>query len=218
MGSTEMAEVEKLFEEFVAEHRAAGRADPLEFLRKVDGTERRELAVLIDAYLVRSPGRQWNAEEFAGSPAERWAQQMTQSLVGEAGLWPEVLPRLRNEAKITRKSLVERLAAAIGATAQTPKVASYYHQMEQGELPAGGVSTRVLEALAGIVGSSAEALRAAGEGMTRGVVAEEAVFARTAIPDPEYADADAAPVMAESLQERLDDGPDEVDRLFTGGD
>ena len=40
-----------------------------------------------------------------------------------------------------------------------------------------------------IVGSSAEELREAGEGFVTASAADEAVFARQAIPDPEYVEA-----------------------------
>ena len=61
-----------------------------------------------------------------------------------------------------RAELVSRLAAELGAGDREAKVAGYYHAMEQGTLPAAGVSDRVLEALGRIVGESAAALRAAG--------------------------------------------------------
>ena len=56
-----------------------------------------------------------------------------------------------------------QLAARLGAEGQSEKVGAYYHQMEQGLLPASGVSDSVLEALGRIVGDRAEALRKAGE-------------------------------------------------------
>ena len=56
-----------------------------------------------------------------------------------------------------------QLAARLGAEGQTDKVGRYYHQMEQGLLPASGVSDSVLEALGRIVGYGADALRKAGE-------------------------------------------------------
>ena len=215
-----MADVESLFSEFVAEHKAGGDADPQTFLRQVEGRERQALATLIDGYLVRAPGRDWDAEAFEGSPAQAWADRMAGELTGApvvAG-WSKVLPELREKARITRRKLVEQLADAIGTPGQTEKVSLYYHRMERGELEPRGVSTRVLEALAGIVGSSTDALRQAGQGFATEVLEERAVFARTSTPDPEYieerleAGAPAEPAASPA------DGPDEVDRLFTGGD
>ena len=216
-----MADVDSLFSDYVAEHRSRGEADPRPYLEQLEGIDRDELATLIDGYLVRAPGRDWDPQAFEGSPESRWSEEMGRSLAGAAGAWPVLLPQLRERARIKRRDLVERLAAAIGAPAQTDKVAAYYHQMEQGQLAPEGVTTRVLEALAAIVGTSADALRAAGralgtgEGPTEGVV-----FQRRAMPDPDY-EREEAPAGAASpgrAEEADETGPDEVDRLFTGGD
>ena len=92
------------------------------------------------------------------------------------------------------------------------KVAGYYHQMEQGLLPAAGVSDRVLEALGRIVGETAQALREAGSALrppSEGpAAAPAAAFARRA-----YAEA-APPPEAPAAQEAE---WDEVDELFRGG-
>jgi hypothetical protein len=225
-----MADVDKLFTDYVAEHRAGGEANPRPYLEKVEGVDRDELATLIDAYLVRSPGRGWDPAAYRGSAAEVWASGMERSMGGQAGTWPMLLPRLRERARIRRAELVERLAAALGVGGQTEKVAEYYHEMEQGSLDSGGVSTRVLEALAAIVGSSAEALRSAGEKFGEGQPPSEGtVFARIATPRPEYeAKGVEAPGISKSGQagaaraKRTPEGgaaeAAEVDRLFTGGD
>ncbi|TFG71061.1 MAG: hypothetical protein E4H22_05140 [Solirubrobacterales bacterium] len=87
------------------------------------------------------------------------------------------------------------------------------------------VSGRVLEALAEIVGTSAEALRSAGARADEGVGADSAAtFARTAIQDERYmrpdepADADA-PRSASALAGGSGGGErrrDELDELFLG--
>src|SRR5919106_523740 len=84
---------------------------------------------------------------------------------------------------LARTSGVEReqLAARLGAQSKQEKVASYYHEMEQGRLPASGVSDTVLEALGKIVGYGKEALRTAGQMPAPGGPPPEAgaVYART---------------------------------------
>ena len=181
-----MADVDKLFSDYVAEHRAGGEADPPAYLEKVEGVDRDELATLIDAYLVRSPGRSWDPEAFEGSAAQAFVASAERRSAAGAGAWPVLLPRLRERAKIKRAQLVARMAAALGVGGQTEKVADYYHEMEQGSLDSGGVSTRVLEALAAIVGSSAEALREApARSSARGRPPSGGdVFARVATPRP----------------------------------
>jgi hypothetical protein len=221
-----MAEVDKLFNDYVAEHRAGGVADPLAFLDRVDGTDRDELAVLIDAYLETSPGQPWDPARYEGSAAQRFAEDMHESLGGVSGLWPVLLPRLRERAQIKRAELVRRLAGALGVGGQTEKVAGFYHGMEQGSLDSSGVSTQVLEALAGIVGSSAEALRRAGEKLGEGgAAAEGTVFARTSTPRPEFegwhelgSEQGAAKAAAPRRHETEAAEAAEVERLFTGGD
>src|SRR3954470_8192474 len=103
--------VDRLFDEYMAEHRTGGRADPLEFLARVSSDlERDELEALIDGFLERAPRRPWDSAAFAGSTAERVADGLDRALTGEAGLWPVELPRLRESAKLKRADLVKRLA------------------------------------------------------------------------------------------------------------
>jgi len=216
-----MADVEQLLREYIAEHRAGGKADPLEYLERVEGTDRAELVELIDAYLSRSMGRDWDPDAFKGSAAERVADGIALSLTGEAGWWPMVLPRLRDKARMTRRQVVGKLSEALGAQGREEKVHGYYHGMEQGSLASAGVSQRVLEALGEIYGSSAEKLRELGEPMTSGArpaAGGAPAMARTALPDERYVLADME--SGEDLERATPVAPaerDEIDELFTGG-
>ena len=206
-----MTDVERLFAGYKEAHQSGGEADPQPFLDQVVGTERDELAALIDAYLERVPRRGFDAAAFRDSPATAVADSVARTLSGVAGLWPVLLPRLRNQARIKRADLVAELAARLGAQSQKEKVASYYHEMEQGLLPASGVSDTVLDALGKIVGYGKDALRRAGEMPAPGEPPPEpgAVFARTT----RRGDAvEEAPTMPPAPEEW-----DEVDRLFRGG-
>src|SRR5205807_4553891 len=113
-----------------------------------------------------------------------------------------------------RSTLVDQLAAALGVKDRQQKVAGYYHQTEQGLLPADGVSDRVLEALGQIVGETAHVLREAGRALappSQGPTAAPAVaFARRA-----YAEAAEAPTPA--VASAGESEWDEVDQLFRGG-
>src|SRR3989440_10694026 len=124
-----MSDVDRLLSEYIEEHRSGGKADPVEYVQRLEGTERAELDALIDGYLARAPRRSWNAEAFPGSPADAMAESLEKSLDGVAGLWPAVLPGLRERAQLRRVELVAQLAAAVGATGREEKVAAYYHQM-----------------------------------------------------------------------------------------
>lgn len=215
-----MTDPQQIFRQFTDAYRRDGSTDPREYLARTEGIDRAELGALIDAFLERAPLRQWDAAAFSGSMAERALTRATEEAEsavteGAAG-WPELLPALRTKARLKRKTVVERLAAALGFSDQEERVATYYHQMEQGQLPQSGVSTRVLEALAAIVGSSAASLRRAGEAGQRAGEAGGEVFARVGAP----ADAQASPAtMAyRPAPGERPEPPDELDLLFTGGD
>jgi hypothetical protein len=200
-----MSAPEQIFREFVDAYRRDSSTDPREYLSRAEGVDRDELRLLIEAFLERAPRREWDAEAFEGSIAER----------AMAEGWPELLPALRNRARLKRATVVQRLAAALGFPGSEERVAAYYHLMEQGRLAPGGVSARVLEALGTILGTSAGRLRRSGEAGVPEAGAGGEVFARVGAPS----EARAAPaLMYADLQAAAHAGPpDELDRLFTGG-
>ena len=206
-----MSDVDRLLSEFIAAQRERVDEDPLPYLQGVQGTDRAELATLIDGYLARAPRRPFDEQAFADSGLADQVEQLSRSLSGASGLWPTLLPSLRNKARIRRAELVRQLAAALGVADHEPQVADYYHQMEQGSLPSAGVSDRVLGALSAILGRSVEALREAGE----------------SLGDSESAGAPPAPAFARTTRAPSDAEPpatvqpgtsewDEVDELFRG--
>lgn len=211
-----MADVERLLQDFITEDRAAGPADPAAYLARVEGPDQAELEARIDDYLAEAPRRPFDREDFMQSPARGVAQELGRALGGASGTWPALLPRLRHRARLRRVEVVSRLADALGAggDAQVAKVAAYYHGMEQGTLPAAGVSDRVLEALASIVGDSTDRLREAGRaaGGAASGAAGAAAFARVGSPDPRYVEPSESAERAERTPaaER-----DEIDELFT---
>ncbi len=209
-----MSDVERLLQEFIREDREGGEADPLAYLRRVEGEDRAELEALIDGYLARAPRRAFDREAYENSPARGVTEEIGRALGGVSGSWPTLLPRLRHQARMRRAEVVTALAAQLGASgAQADKVARYYHGMERGTLPAEGVSDRVLEALGRVVGVTAERLREAGlaaGGVTSPGSAGTA-FARVGAPDPEH-------VPAEELMRgggSGDEPRDEIDEAFT---
>ena len=212
-----MADVDDLLQQFIERYESGDPLRPVDVLAQVEGTDRRELETLLDAYLERAPRRPFTAEAFAASPARPLVDDLTQSLEGIAGTWPVVLPRLRARARLRRSELVARLAAALGVSDREAKVAGYYHAMEQGELDPAGVSDRVLDALARLTGTTTKALRDAATALQPGAGPAAAVptFARTAEPEPGHL-ASLAAASPEPRSERSE--IDLVDELFTGGD
>jgi hypothetical protein len=209
-----MSDVERLLAEYVAERGAGGEADPRAYLTRVPPEQRAELAALIDAYLVRAPRAPFNPVAFRGSGAERTVDELERALGGQSGLWPATLPGLRARAGLKRSELVGRLAAALGVGDETSKVAGYYHQMEQGILPAQGVSDRVLDALGQIVGETAQVLREAGRSLgppRPQTPAPESAFARHATGEWDSNPESAGPPSSGTEEW------DRVDELFLGG-
>ena len=97
-----MTDVDRLLADYIAEHRAGGEADPREYLSRASPAQRTELAALIDAYLARAPRQSFDQAAFRGSSAERTVDELERAIAGQAGLWPAVLPRLRDRAGLKR--------------------------------------------------------------------------------------------------------------------
>ncbi len=134
-----MSQVDELLREYKEAHQA-GAGDPRPFLSRAPAEDRAVLAALIDGYLEQAPRQELSRDEMAESAAAPVVEGIHRSLTGAGGLWPALLPRLRAQARVKRADLVRELAARLGAQSQQDKVAGYYHQMEQGLLPADGVS------------------------------------------------------------------------------
>lgn len=208
-----MDSVETLLHEYIAEHRRGGEADPGAYLSRAAPAERRELALLIDGFLARAPRAPRSQQPSSDPRREATIDALSRSIGGVAGLWPALLPRLRDRAGLKRRDLVERLAGSLGLGDRVPKVERYYHEMELGLLPARGVSDTVLEALGKLVGATAAELRDAGTvlgaGLRAGTTQAEA-FARTA----SIVERRLSPSMS-SPNEAVEQW-DEVDELFRG--
>jgi len=219
-----MPDIEQIFRDYVTEHRAGDEANPQAFLAQAEGAERTELAALIDAYLAQSPGKTWDAAAFPGSPAERVTEQIAagwdlEEDEAQQG-WRVLLPALRNRARVMRREVVERLAQGLGHPAESQQVAAYYHRMELGQLPAEGVSNRVLDVLGEILGESGERLREAGTAAVGSMFGDDSVdlaYARTARQDALYQRSVLADAEDLAAAEASPAQPSEIDRLFTGG-
>jgi hypothetical protein len=217
-----MTRVDELFVEYVGAHRGGGRVDPRVFVDQLGGAERAELTALIDGYLARQPRREFDPEAFENSHAQAVAEALHRSLHGRAGLWPAVLPQLRNQAQVEHEELAARLADALGVANRAEKVEHYYRQMERGRLPAAGVSDRVLDALAEVVGTTPQVLREAGRPVVARGPERPAGFGAAAAGVPASASggpAFGAPAGAPPAQSGLDTDHaswDEVDVLFRG--
>lgn len=216
-------EVDKLLRRYVERFEAGGSVDPSDLLSKLEGAERAELDALIEGYLEQAaPKQAWDPDAFEGSISEQAVAQVAETWSEEAGQLPHELVRLRQERKLTRAGLVERLADALGVGGKEEKVRSYYHQLEFGLLPSEGVSAKVFDALASLLDTTADALRKAGESVAPSAGGEPgAAYARLAHPGhgaDESSDEPLEQRIPNRTERESDADWDEVDRLFRGGD
>lgn len=221
-----MADLAAIRDEFAAAFEAGESPDLRAFLGRVGESERQELESLIDGYLMTAPRRAWDPEAYERSLAKVAIDRVYDSRDGVSGTWPEVLPRLRNRARILREDLVQRLADALGAgsdSAKVEKIGVFYNEMEHGNLPAEGVSERVLTALAGLLDAPVEALRDAGTRRFEAAGGSAPAFARLADADEDFSVASkldelAAPAAPASPGTQASPAErDEIDELFLGG-
>lgn len=162
-----MSTIDETFSEFTRAWLAGEEPDPVSALEGFSGTDRLELADLIDGFVELNTGLlktgPVDPAEFERAKASNpILQRIGRSVAGVSGVWPSMLPRLRERAQLNREDIVQRLSAELGNPQGAEKIGDYYHRMEWGDLPAAGVNDRVLEALARVLGSDAEALRQSG--------------------------------------------------------
>lgn len=210
------SKVDHLIEQYAAAWRA-GRPDPTPFLEEVSGPEREGLQRRIDLFLMTAPPRKWDRADFEVSRAEGITRRLVEASRCPSGAWPEVIPALMTEKRLKREEVADELAGELGAgtPGEVERVGDYLHRMTWGTLDASGVSDRVLGALAGILGTSREALREAGRALGEKMPGEGegVVYARTP-SDPGQAIQFGMPSGA-GPGER--EGYERIDHLFTGG-
>ena len=210
-----MSDVDRLLRDYIERYESGGSVDPSDLMEKLGDEDRRKLAVLIEGYLEHAARPQeWDAEAFQGSVADRAMQRVEAAWAHEAPEPASELMHLRNEREITREDLVTRLADALGVPGARPKVASYYHRLERGVLPAEGVSGKVWDALAKLLGTSSDSLREAASSARPADAVSGMAYARTSRVEDEALAGQASP---DEVSDREPEEPDKVDRLFTGG-
>jgi hypothetical protein len=202
---------ERLLSEFIDAWNAGQRPDVDEYLARAEDHEREQLVAEIRTFLDHARTPRFSTATLDVIRADPLVAQLSE-MPDELGLWPTLLPRLRKRARLRRDDLVARLAGALGIGAGETKVARYYHGMEAGTLDPAGVSRRVLEALASILGVTSEELAAAGDFQGFHQAAPRAAFGRTYSVESDELDAVPAPASPGTPEEW-----DEVDQLFRGG-
>jgi hypothetical protein len=181
------AAVEKLFDEFAAEHARGDRPDVGAYLDRA-GEQADELGLLIDRYLQAVPAQ----------PPDEETILLLQARVDR--VQPLVAARVRRGLKL--RELAERLRDALGlGLGLHGRVEEAYSDLERGQLDAGRVDERVWNALRELLDLDARRLAAGSTPAPAG----GAVYTR--LGDRGWEPAATPP--AGSARES-----DEVDRLF----
>lgn len=153
-----MSTVEKLLERYKAEHGASGDVDPRPYLAQVSGIQRVELCAHIDRFLANATPRTFDAAAFARFRADAERNELVARVLDDATLGEVV-----KASGVKRIELSRRLADKLGLAGKERKVRGRLRDIESGEIAAERVRPAVWEALAEIVGESAERLRRAAE-------------------------------------------------------
>jgi Helix-turn-helix domain len=203
---------DRVLSDFIDAWNAGRRPDVDEHLARVEPDRRDELASDIAAFVAFAPTPDYDDAAIAAIRAEPAVASAAAAAQGRGGLWPALLPRLRERAALSTAQLAVALVGALGLPAdREPKARGYLERLEAGELEPRGLSGRLLDALARLLGVPRDDLEAAGAfgAPAPALFRAEGPAAETLRDDLDViADALAAPGAGEW---------DEVDDLFRGG-
>lgn len=212
-----------------------GKGDPTPYLEQFEGEELRELELLVDSFLETGPQPDPASGSGRDPELERIANLVMTRVGGAGGGLAAMVRGLRDESDLSQTEVVRQLAGSLEAdAAEAEKIDGYFHDLEWGSLPAGGISDRVLDSLAGILHTTREKLREAGQALGPSRSAAAAPFFARMADDSEL----GFEVSSFSVEEspgfragskgmdspagggrgRRSDPPDRIDELFTGGE
>ena len=204
---------DQLLSEFIDAWNAGARPQVEDYLQRAVPGERDELAERLEDWLLVAPSPAYDAQALASIRAEPgYAGALAE--IEAVGLWPEVLPRLRERAGLKLRELAGRITAAFGLPGEEARAEGYLERMEAGDLDASRVSRRLLDALGTALGVSAADLLRAG-GVRPAAAPGQALFRAE-----RYAAASFEADLEALSRAALTPAPepmDELDRLFVGG-
>ena len=217
-----MSEHTDMDERFAAFTRSyeAGNGDPLPFMEGLDEPGRRRFQLMVDDYLERNPEADRDLSRLKDPAIARLIGTVVPRLDGASGGMSTLVIDLREGRQLLQGDVVEALAADLDATdAEKEKIDDYYHDLEFGNLPAEGISAKLLASLGKILGTTGDKLKEAGQALGPwGSPATGLIFTRMADDAEDVVMGEASQAgKAPSGAGRRSDPPDRIDQLFTGG-
>jgi transcriptional regulator with XRE-family HTH domain len=214
-----MSTTEQVLSDFIDAWNAGRRPRVRDYLARVpDGAQRDDLADQISSWLEVAPTPDYDAAARAEIRAEPVVQQIFEAVGQDAGLWPQLVPRLRERRGWSVSQLAERLVARFGLPrADEARTAAYVAQLEHGDLEPSRLSRRLVDALADLLGASPGTFADAGglTTMLRPPAAGASLMRAEERPDAQFLE--DIELLSRAAMRPAPAPMDEVDRLFLGG-
>jgi hypothetical protein len=205
---------DRILSDFIDAWNAGRRPDLDAYLTRAGDDDREQLAADIVAFVAFAPTPDYDDDAVAAIRAEPAVASAAEAAHAPGGLWPALLPRLRDRASLSVGQLAAGLVGALGLPAdREPKTRGYLERLEAGELEPRGLSGRLLDGLARLLAVPRAELE--GAGAFGGPPAAPALF--RAEGPAAAALRDDLDVIADALAAPSAEEWDEVDELFRGG-
>lgn len=204
-----------LLSEFIDAWNAGRRPLVAEFLERAAPTEREELAARIEDWLVVAPTPRYQEHALADIRREPALVGALAEIHAAPGLWPDLLPRLRERLGLKRREVAARITSAFTLKGQEERAERYLERMEHGDLDATLVSRRLLDALGSVLGISGHDLARAGALHPAAPTPRRALF--RAGREPGQLFEEDLEALSRAATAPAPPPMDELDRLFVGG-
>ena len=208
------ADLDRVLSEFMDAWNAGRRPDVEDYLERVAPEQRRELADEITNWLTWAPAPDYDEATYERIRVDPLVREVVAAVDRPAGLWPSLLPRLRARARLSVADVATAISKALGIAGREEKAARYLQEMESGTLEPSGVSRRVLDALARVLGVAGSDLEAAGD---LGWTPRPSATLLRADPGVGEETTQHLEILAEAMAAPSEEPWDEVDELFRGG-
>lgn len=205
-----MSTVDQILGEFVDAWKAGDRPDVGAYLARARNSDRDELAARLATWLEIAPTPRYDERTraaIAREPALRAALDAAATLRSPLA---ERLPTLRRRAGLKVRDVARRLVAVFDLDDEA-RARKYLKQVERGELDASRLSTRLLDALAVILGADRDELAPGPSALAVG----QAFF--RADEDADQWIGDDIDALSRAALAPAPAPMDELDRLFLGG-